>query len=303
MLKLNRVLMALALFGYLSSVVACSKTSAETGETRSSGISQLFVQTTNSGTWELDDDSQHTLTLKTPGAHVTVFTDHPERLASQMTTEAFLDRWASFGFDMDPPNAALVVNDANGTESTVVVELSNPQMVGTFIQYTATLLHNPRGTFAQYEVDDDLPATFKEASLFIDNASPNVFKSITIIVSNVEPGQKVDIEISSDEVDVAWSMGSSFQTTAGLALASQSDVLPITFFSMNSSDITIETATTGANENSLSFNLELYLVGGAGIEYFYLQSNSDPGIEVLAQIGDSTPQTVSSTFTLFSWPQ
>lgn len=300
MLKLNRVLMALVLFGYLSSIVACSKTSAETGKTGSSGVSQLFVQTTNSGTWELVDDGQHTLTLMAPGAHVTAFTDRPERLASQMTTEEFLDRWASFGFDVDPPNAAVVVNDATSTESTVVVELSNPQMVGTFIQYTATVLHSPGGTFAQYKVDDDLPATFKDASLFIDNASPNVFQSITIDVSNVEPGQKVGIELSSSGPDVAWSLGSSFKANAGLAITSQSGVLPITLFSVKSSEIQIETAS-GSDENSLTFSLELYLVGGADIDMFYLQSYSDPGIEITAQIGDSLPQTVSSSLTPFNW--
>jgi len=297
MIKLNRVLMALVLFGCISSVVACSKTSAHIG---SSGVSQLFVQTTNSGTWELDNDGQHTLTLTAPGAHVTVFTDRPERLASQMTTEEFLNLWASFGFNVDPPNAAIVVNDATATESTLVVELSNPKIIGTSVQYTATVLHNPTGTFAEYEVDDDLPTTFEDASLFIDNASPNVFKVVTIDVSNVAPGQKVGIDLSANGVGVAWSSGPSFQMTAGLTITSVIGVLPVNSFSVNSSSIIIDTTNQGSGD-SLAFGLELYLVGGTGISTFYLRSSSDPGVEVTAAIGGSVPQTVNESQTLFSW--
>ncbi len=289
--------MALVLFACISSVVACSKTSAQTG---SSGVSQLFVQTTNSGTWELGDHGQHILTLTAPGAHVTVFTDRPERLASQMTKEEFLDLWASFGFDLDPPNAAIVVNDATATKSTVVVELSNPKMVGTSVQYTATVLHNSTGSFAEYEVDDDLPATFEDASLFIDNTSPNLFKVVTICVSNMAPGQTFGMELSANGVNVAWSSGPSFQNTAGLTITSQSGVLPVTSFSVNSSSIIIGT-TAEAGGDSLTFVLELYLVGGAGIETFYLRSSSDPGVEVTAQIGNEVPQVVNDSQTLFLW--
>src|SRR5688572_4451551 len=59
---------------------------------------------------------------------VTYFSDRPVRTAGHMTLQSFVDQWDSFGFDADPPNAALAtLGDRQGV---TVVELRDVELDG-----------------------------------------------------------------------------------------------------------------------------------------------------------------------------
>lgn len=70
--------------------------------------SQLFVLNANSGTRNGDQ-----LRLVNVNPDVVWFDDRPSRQAGRQTTLSFVQGWASRGFDSDPPNAVLQVDNSS----------------------------------------------------------------------------------------------------------------------------------------------------------------------------------------------
>lgn len=133
-------------------------------------------------------------------------------------------------------------------------------------------------------------------------SDPNLYQPIRISVSNAQPGQKIAVRLRANGALVAWSTGPAFQNIDGVAVTAQSGSLPLMQFSANSAEIVfITTSGGGGGGGAVTFQLGAYLVGASGIETFYLQSSSDPGIEVTAAIGNSLPQFVNQSLTLFPW--
>jgi hypothetical protein len=101
---------------------------------------------------------------------VTAFTDRPNRLTDVMTLREFAKDWNAYGFDTDPPNAALLLETGSKTR-TSVVEMTNPR------------IKNGRVTFRLNPIDGSVtlaghthkhtlkPATYDHASLFIDSGT------------------------------------------------------------------------------------------------------------------------------------
>lgn len=117
-----------------------------------------------------------TLTLEDADANVVVFTDRPERKAGTEPLAEFVDGWERRGFNDDPPNAALEVSQDSGEPVSSVFELSNPrydEAASSLSFEAAELGTEPSTSLAGFAAEDDqeLPASFAEASLFIDNAS------------------------------------------------------------------------------------------------------------------------------------
>lgn len=296
-MKLSRIVLTLIFMISLNGMAACGVgTSNAQGNT---DASVLFVQSTNSGSWEALEGGLFLLTLSTPAPNVTIFTDRPDRLASTLSKEDLVQQWASFGFNQSPPNAAIVVHDAPVNQNALVVELSDPQIVGTSLQYMARVLPAPEGTFAQFGTDDGLPTNFDRASLFIDNASAQIFQPLVIEVNNGAPGQEIGVEVSSNGVPIAFNTGPSFSDSAGLQIASLTGQLPIQAFSVSSSVLRVNTSASGGDP--LSFSISLFLTAEPGIDVFSLRSISGPGVEVTARVGNSEPQIVNESETLFSW--
>ena len=131
--------------------------------------------------------------------------------------------------------------------------------------------------------------------------STNLYQPVTFYVTNAAPGQKIAVQLTANGTSIAFSTGPAFQNIAGVSVTAQSGSLPLSQFSINSSQTTFMTSNSGGGGGSLTFQLNAYLVAATGISTFYLRSSSDPGLQVTAAIGNSTPQVVNQTQTLFSW--
>lgn len=97
------------------------------------------------------------LTLRDVSPTTLFFSDRPERIAGNMTTEAFVPFWSegSDSFLMDPPNADLSILE-NGTLRQVVVTLSDPRLEGSDLHYRVKIL------------EGEMPVEGSNVSLFID---------------------------------------------------------------------------------------------------------------------------------------
>lgn len=137
----------------------------------------LFVQSGfSTGTLELHDGETYLLTLKDAPEQTIFFSDRPKRIVGTTLTDQFL---VELGFDpADPPNAALVIAQDDGTTDTVVLELFDPayDKVSATLTYRVTVLEGYDSTqeteagFAEQPLTAaEVPATFGQCSLFIDS--------------------------------------------------------------------------------------------------------------------------------------
>ena len=148
----------------------------------------LFVQAAASGTFAANPavgtpmadgtpvaggGADYLLTLEGHTGNTVYFSDRPERIFGEAPTQTVLDN-LGFGI-VNPPNAALVTNDADGNEDILVVELVEPTYdaaTGT-VTYGVNILSDYEGSglahVAGRQQDEDLAPTFGEASLFIDD--------------------------------------------------------------------------------------------------------------------------------------
>ncbi|WP_213939371.1 hypothetical protein [Pseudomonas sp. dw_612] len=130
----------------------------------------------------------------------------------------------------------------------------------------------------------------------------NVYQQVQLQVSNAQPGQRIGVQLSAQGSQVAWSTGPVFEGGGGISIhATNRSVLPVYSFSIDASVVVINTSWGADGGGAFSFNLTLYLVAQAGIQTFGLRSASDPGVSVAAGIGNSQPQTIDQTVTLFPW--
>lgn len=135
----------------------------------------LLVVTATGGTL-----ADGTLELTGVDSTATVFTDRPKRSAEREELSTVADDWASFGFDEDPPNAALVTRGPDG-QVTTVVELGAPTVSGDAISFPAKQIEagSADGVTARLPSDDQ-PDELVQPSLFIDSGSAGTFVSIEI---------------------------------------------------------------------------------------------------------------------------
>lgn len=130
---------------------------AALGQTPSSGTGEadyLFVQTADA--MSFDPDNQK-LTLIGVSPITLFFSDRPNRIAGNMTTERFIPFWSTGtdSFLSDPPNADLSVL-AGDTLQQIVVVLKDPVLEGGDLTYTVEVL------------EGDMPTSGNNASVFID---------------------------------------------------------------------------------------------------------------------------------------
>jgi hypothetical protein len=114
----------------------------------------LFVQTAKS---MLYDSATKKLTLSGISPVTLAFSDRPERIAANMTTEAFIPFWSKGkdSFLSDPPNADLSILEGQTLQQVVAV-LKDPVLEGDRLTYTIEV------------VDGDIPANGNNVSVFID---------------------------------------------------------------------------------------------------------------------------------------
>ena len=122
------------------------------------------------GQGSLERRSNGLFTLTAQADSVVWFTDRPGRAAGVMTTQAFVRKWAQYGFRTSPPNAALI---ADGR--TAVLELTNPRIDGENLVFTARAL--PLASVSQgiahhaKRAQKPVAREFGHGSLFIDDAT------------------------------------------------------------------------------------------------------------------------------------
>ena len=166
---------------------AATQDAPATPDPLSEDASFLFVQSAASGTFAANPGAgtpaangapvagggaDYLLTLEGHTGNTVYFSDRPERIFGESPTQRFLD---GLGFaPSNPPNAALVTNDADGNEDILVVELLNPSYdadAGS-ITYGVNILSDYEGGLdfvASRQQDEDLAPTFGAANLFIDD--------------------------------------------------------------------------------------------------------------------------------------
>lgn len=114
----------------------------------------LFVQTADSMAFEA---GRNRLTLHDVGPTTLFFSDRPDRIAGNMTTESFVPFWSEGkdSFLSDPPNADISILE-NGTLRQTVVVLEDPVLENGDLHYTVKI------------IEGDMPIEGKNVSVFID---------------------------------------------------------------------------------------------------------------------------------------
>ena len=167
--------MLLAL-GLLMSAPAPAPALGEAGA-RTGTPSELFVLTaadvrlSHASGW----GNAFALVLDRPAGSVSGFSDRPQRLLSRRSLGEFVRSWDSLGFRSDPPNAALVLDDAPSSAHVFVFELSRPALGpgGRTLTFHARALgRRPTGILARLArgADHARDGAFGRGSLFIDGS-------------------------------------------------------------------------------------------------------------------------------------
>lgn len=171
------MLTALGLAQSTHLVAAQDATPESVSETEDTKTATMFVQLAEGGTWmpKPDEDGVYLLTMAAPSNQTIYFSDRPDRIVGAVGTDTFLDQ---LGFTpRNPPNAAAVVNLADGTRDVLIIELFDPVYTqtpeGDVLTYEARVLTAYVGDgltpWVGLPDDDQLPAEFDEMTLFIDD--------------------------------------------------------------------------------------------------------------------------------------
>jgi len=152
----------------------------------------LYVATANQGNLaRTHTPGVYRLTMAQPGPSVTTFTDRPSRSASALSTRSFVRTWKAEGFAADPPNAALVIDNAPATRDVYTFELSKPRIDkhGRVVFRAKRIGPPSSGPLEQFGTRADQPATgrFGHASLFVDPSSAQI--PVQVNVSGLAAGQ------------------------------------------------------------------------------------------------------------------
>lgn len=151
-------------------VLAAACTSGSSGS--SGDAQQLMSQTAASGSWTRTGDT-HTLILNDVSPSTVVFTERPERSAESIPTASLVSSWGD-AFGDDPPNAAVVLSDADESADTIVATLHHPRYdpSARTLTYSADLV--PAGTDTggldgvASGTDESIPSEFGAVAVFID---------------------------------------------------------------------------------------------------------------------------------------
>jgi hypothetical protein len=179
------ILLCLALAGVVSGAeqatnnssgcVGCNSDSANVTENQT--VTHIFIQQGTGGSFVNDGSGNYTLTMTDVVPYTIYFADRPARDVGLAPMDKFLK-----GFDFgvnNPPNAAIILPDENGTSDMVVVELTKPQYNNTTqtVTYNAKLLkdysfkHEFKSGWLQdhmSEVDSAIPERFGTVEVVID---------------------------------------------------------------------------------------------------------------------------------------
>lgn len=298
-------------------VVAAAPATAAPAQPKAKTVQSLFVLNAAKGSLSHHGGKRWTLRLGRSAPLVTRFTDRPVRQADSTPLRTFIRQWKAYGFSADPPNAALVIAGAPKGRDVFVFTLRRPRISGRTVVFSATPVGATTAGLAAFagradglpglrrvgaRADTARPIRFASSSLFVDGGELEgiVYQPITFSFTNVQPGQNIAISLGSQGPAIGFSTGPVGSTESGVTLSGEAGPVPITSLRLLTNALLIRTGDTGGG-GSITFTLSAYLAAQSDIETFTLSSDSDPGIEVTAQVGSSMPQVVNQTSTLFAW--
>ena len=171
----------LALLSTLPVLVVMSLTSAveaQQNTTDSNGPEFIAIQDAQSGIISETNSTSYSLQLNDLADKTILFSDRPDRVVTTQSTQDFIGNWTSGqdSFQVDPPNAALVVLvDNDQKEEIFEIELFNPKYEKDEkrLSYDFTFLGNTTTT-ASY-----LPNVLGKSVLVIDSLPTAVNDQIT----------------------------------------------------------------------------------------------------------------------------
>ncbi|HEX4625281.1 MAG TPA: hypothetical protein VH231_12560 [Solirubrobacteraceae bacterium] len=175
----------------LLAVAACAFALTPASAAAAAGTpSELFVLTAGSGRLVQGHDG-FALVLSAPSRSVTGFSDRPQRLLGRRALGSFVSGWSRLGFAGDPPNAALVVDDAPTSDDINVFELSRPALGrgGRTLTFSARpLTRPPTGLLSRYARGADRPRTrrFGRSSLFVDGSGQDAMLVFSFTATSEE---------------------------------------------------------------------------------------------------------------------
>lgn len=127
----------------------------------------LAIQHAQSGTTSQINSTSYVLQLNDLANKTILFSDRPNRIVVTQTTQDFVGNWTNGedSFQVDPPNAALVVLTENQTDDVFEIELFNPiyDEDERAIRYDFRVLGNVTSS-------PDLPANLGKSVLIIDSS-------------------------------------------------------------------------------------------------------------------------------------
>lgn len=132
-------------------------------------------------------------------ADVLAFTDRPARGATRISGAELVERWASYGFADDPPNAALTATTPGDGHVDLAVEVSEPSWDADTEHLTVTA--RPIGD----DAGTALPGAFDGARLFIDDATGQIS---VITDQQLGPGVDMGLEVTSIDGTEPLALGS-----------------------------------------------------------------------------------------------
>ena len=132
---------------------------------------------------------------------VVAFTDRPARRVGNESLASFVARWPRRGFAADPPNAALVIDDAPANRDVIVLELLSRRLLSSgVIRYrvralTATGARSPLARLAR-GADRRVQRSFGRASLYVDPSTGGP-ATVTLSVPALTARQRVALRFDS----------------------------------------------------------------------------------------------------------
>jgi len=161
----------------LALVLLIPASASAQGGARAGSPSELFVLTAASVrlSHASGKGNAFELVLDRPAGSVAGFSDRPQRLLSRRSLGGFVQGWGNLGFRSDPPNAALVLDDAPSSADVFVFELSRPSLgLGgrTLTFHAQALARRPTGILARVArgADHARAGGFGRGSLFVDGS-------------------------------------------------------------------------------------------------------------------------------------
>jgi len=165
----NNNLISIALVSTLSILVAItlftmSVYAQEDGNLTSTDKPKFFaIQHAQSGSISEINDTAYTLELNNISDKTILFSDRPDRIVKSISTSDFIENWSvgEDSFAVDAPNVVLVVDEQEGTQDIVIIELFNPVYNGNkkTLKFDITLDNNE---------SIELPSEFESTTLVMD---------------------------------------------------------------------------------------------------------------------------------------